>query len=381
MRVFGAMVVGALVVLAGWWSVRDDLQPERSSTDRAVMAPRPRAVSDAALAAAGDAAMREDVSLLTEEIATTEVVADVGADVGAAPEVAPPRSTTGGLEGRVLFDGGVLASDLRVSVERVATADDDTVTWSLSEVSGDDGTFRVEALGVGTHRVCVVGSVDFAFEPLAPPVDADVHADTVVRLADIDLRGALFAREFTVTDEHGAPLTSARGTFSGTSSYENNDIEVRDGRGRIVTQHRSVDVWLGAVGRRSVQLTGVDGARTVVLAPALAVDARLLDPSVLASDVEVTVQLHSGLGADNFVLGEISSSAIVEFDAEGRAVLLAPLERTYTVVVSLRLRSGGPSQRIAFEPPLTVEVAEQLGAPFVDVPLTREQVDAARAVR
>lgn len=90
MRVFGAMVVGALVVLAGWWSVRDDPRPERSSTARAVMAPQPRAVSDAALAAAGDAAMREDVLLLTEESATTEVVADVGA----APEVAPPRSTT-----------------------------------------------------------------------------------------------------------------------------------------------------------------------------------------------------------------------------------------------------------------------------------------------
>ncbi len=160
--------------------MRDDPRLVRSSTDSAVMEPQPRLASGAALAAASDAAVRDDVSPLTQEVAT--------ADVGAAPEVAPPRSMTGGLEGRVLFDGGITASDLRARVDRISSFEGDAVLGVLPIALNDDGSFRFDDLELGTLQVFVVGRAQGAFEPLAPVVLADVHADDITRVDDIAVR-------------------------------------------------------------------------------------------------------------------------------------------------------------------------------------------------
>jgi hypothetical protein len=114
-----------------------------------------------------------------------------------------------------------------------------------------------------------------------------------------------------------------------------------------------------------------------VLAPGWPVNLRLLNPAVITTDIAVSVRLRSNLGTDNWVLGVISGSVLVDLDAQGDAIVPAPLASQYCVDVSLRPRSGIPVQRIPFDPPITVDVSAEHGAPFVDVPLTHEQVSAA----
>jgi hypothetical protein len=160
----------------------------------------------------------------------------------ATPEAVEPRMATGGLEGRVLFDGGMIAANLRISIERITPSENDAVSMLPVEWLLDEGTFRFHGLEVGTFRVSVVAPTAFALEPLVPPIEVDVTAGGVTRLADIDVRETLFVHELTVTDEHGAPLAIARGTFSGAGSYHNNDIDGQDGRARIITKHQRINV-------------------------------------------------------------------------------------------------------------------------------------------
>ena len=226
------------------------------------------------------------------------------------------------VEGRVLVPAGLDREDLRVSLHRVWREEDRGRGFPQPSLSIDaEGRWSIESIATGPWNLTVRDHTSFGWEGLLPDVRLEVQAG-LNRAPDLDLRSALRILFLDVVDEHGVPLESAEGSYWASGTGANNDIRVHQGRARVMTSHAHITGWIGAPGRRCVQVDPIEDGLRVVLPPALPVRLRLEQLAALPpSDYELVAQLDTGLGRDNWVLGGLANSPQIAFDSSGEAVL------------------------------------------------------------
>ncbi|TAJ16253.1 MAG: hypothetical protein EPO68_11385 [Planctomycetota bacterium] len=273
---------------------------------------------------------------------SAEVECAIGAD-----DVRLVLASGGTLAGRVLLPDSLQPEHVRLSIEPLRERAIKDSRDSAAAQLAADGTWSASGLLAGRWQIKVQDARVFAWEPLVPPIEVDVVADTTTRAPDIDLRALMRTLSISVVDERGAPIAEAQGTFRGADASDNNDIDVRDGKATIHTRHASIDAWIGAPGRRCVHVPELaDGAR-IVLPPAASIELRLRDLAALPPDgYELRVQLDPGLGADNWMLGEISRSSPGVFDRAGATRVTVPHGGRLRVNASVRVAGGLENARM-----------------------------------
>ncbi|MBM3977543.1 MAG: hypothetical protein FJ299_11210 [Planctomycetes bacterium] len=245
----------------------------------------------------------------------------------------------GALEGRVLLSQQMQPQELRLTLETESVPGVSDSEDQVQPALAADGVWSASGLRPGEWKIQLNDARVFSWEPLVPAVKAQVVAGTTIRVPDIDLAGGTRALKIEVVDEAGLPVAAAQGTFHGPGSSSNNDIDVRDGRATLLTKHASVEAWFGGPGYLCQRVADLrDGAR-VVLRAAPRIELVLHDLAALPPEPYLLcVQLDPGLGADNWMLREISSSSSAAFDRAGRASV--ELRATGALHVEASVRSG-----------------------------------------
>ncbi|MBL8693205.1 MAG: carboxypeptidase regulatory-like domain-containing protein [Planctomycetes bacterium] len=228
----------------------------------------------------------------------------------------------GGLEGRVLLSPMMRREDVKLTIQYEPLTGEEQTGEQLGAALSADGAWSAQGLRPGKWRIGISDSRVFTWEPLAPILEAFVVAGETTRVPDIDLTHGVHILNIEVVDAMGLPVPSATGTFHGPGSYENNDIVVQKGRATLMTRYPSVDAWFGGPGYMCEHVPNLrDGVR-VVLHAAPQVELALQNLAALPPEpYQLCVQLDSGRGADNWILGEISNSPVVGFDRRGRATV------------------------------------------------------------
>lgn len=241
---------------------------------------------------------------------------------GGSREVLIVMRRGGGLEGRVLLSPTMRREDVKLTIQSEPLPGEEQTGQPLEPALSVDGAWSAKGLRPGKWKIGISDSRAFIWEPLVPILEAFVVAGETTHVPDIDLTHGVHKLNVEVVDSMGLPVASATGTFHGPGSYENNDIVVQKGRATLMTRYPSVDAWFGGPGYLCVRVPELrDGAR-VTLHPAASIEVILKDLSALPQEPNLLcLQLDPGLGADNWVLGEISRSSMAAFDRAGRAKL------------------------------------------------------------
>lgn len=302
--------------------------------------------------------------------------------VPAAPE---PR-LVGSLAGRALLPEGidparVLAFADSEDPARHAAGTAQQVRAPLDAA----GTFALADLPPGPYRVGLCSAVDFAWDAICARSGIPVYAGEVAAVPTFDLRAALRAFRVRATDASGAAVPGTQGTYCRPGTGANNDLAFdAAGEALLLTAGADVDLWVGAPGFECVRVPDLAGDATLVLAPAIPVRVRIVNPAAIPPGIEIEVGLGSGLGADNWVLGQISSSERRLLSPEFDAVLLAPGARRYALALAVVRRDAEPPLHawVALDPPATIDVpAKGAGELTLDVALDAERLRAAVASR
>lgn len=235
--------------------------------------------------------------------------------------------------GRVLLPAGLEAGDLAMSLREAGSGNASYHQLALDEAS----EWSVDNVVPGTWELAVADPDAFAWEPLAVLGGIEVLPGTTTRAPDLDLRSVLRIIELEVVDEHGAPILDTTGTFRGSERGDNNDINVVNGRARILTQHEGIIAWFGAPGHCAVRVERPLSGDRVVLPVDIPVEILLGDAGALPLEpLELVANLDSGLGQSNWVLRTISVGERGVFDATGRVVLGAKVAGTQSLSIGVR---------------------------------------------
>lgn len=290
-------------------------------------------------------------------------------------------SVGGGLEGRVLLGPELRPEDLQLSLETESVPGISDSGDRVNPPLAADGTWSAAGLRPGRWEVSVKKARVVAWDTLAPALEAQVSAGLTTRVPDIDISAGLRTLNIEVVDADGQPVAVAEGTFHGKGNAGNNDIEVRNGRATIVTQHPEIEAWLGGPGYLCEHVPDLrDGAR-IVLKRASRIELLLKDLAALPPEpYTLCVQLNPGLGADNWVLGEISRSPEAAFDRLGRASV--ELRYAGSVGVQVCVRAGPPgsntqSESLSKEASAERELSETNASAPVELAIDPAAVQAA----
>jgi hypothetical protein len=301
-----------------------------------------------------------------------------GAWIEVAPGAADVRITLEGrteARGRVLLPPFLAPGDVVVCIRRVPHPADAGRGFQQPQLQlGANRDWRIEGLETGTWKVEVTDAKAFAWEPLVPPLRFDSVGGRVVEVPDIDLRAALRQILVRVVDAEEQPIEQTTGAFCARESSTFNDIEVRNGRARILTKHAQIDAWIGALGYRMEQIHDLQDGAVLRLRRALPVRLRVRTPPALPSSrYRLDLQIDARRGSLSWVIGGLASSPLVALDASGEAVLPAAVTGTHWVNVSVRDLeavdgNGSPrSERLRLDAPLEFEVVESAAEQVVDV--------------
>lgn len=275
----------------------------------------------------------------------------------------------GWMEGRVLLPPEIRAQDVKLLIESVRQAGSSDLDDLMHPLLEEDGSWRATGRRPGTWRITLTASRVLAPEPLVPPIEVYVTADSIARVPDIVVSGNVHVLSIDVMDSRGRPVAMASGTFRGAGSQEYNEIEVRNGRAIILTRYPTVDAWLGGSAYLSEHIPELrDGAR-VVLRAAQRIEVTLRNADALPpSPQELCVVLETECDPENLSLRALSRSQIAAFDRNGRAILETCSVGRLRVIAFVR-SSSEPGASVEFLPeaacgPLEVH-SSQIIAPIV----------------
>ena len=176
----------------------------------------------------------------------------------------------------------------------------------------------------------------FAWDDLASTPALQLGVGEEVVAPTIDLAASVNVFRLEVVDEHGLPISRGTVTFWAPTNQATADLAIVDGLAIVRTRHDAVVAWLGAPGRRSVQLPELSGDARVELLPAYRVRVRLTGPAAsLPEPCVLWIRATSGLGHDKWVLRSITDVGRVAFDRSGHATLEVAVARTFRYSLSV----------------------------------------------
>lgn len=240
------------------------------------------------------------------------------------------------LSGVVILGGEFEPDALEVKVAPDGPTRRGQISWSLMAQRLDgEGRYRFGGLAPGRYRVEVRQREVMSWDSLAVSAWVEVGEGVDAVAPAIDLTGAIHTYRLEVVDELGAPIPKGRGTFWARDEGDTTDITVEGGAATLRTRYDEVVAWVGAPGRRTVEIPQLRGDERVVLGPAYPVRVRLTDATAVRPPYSAKISVSSGLGYDNWVLGTLTDRGPVAFDDAGEALLELTVARRHRLTVTL----------------------------------------------